>query len=90
MYLYKLHFTLHEIHIQLSKRDADLFGSQDLPIPPSCLFTVSADSTCNPEKPLRHPVTLTGIDSSANKIYISRFLETTDTTGISFCYYHKQ
>ena len=55
------------------KRDADLFGSNDLPIPPSCLVTVWAD--------LRHPVTLTGIDCNTRKIYISRFLETS-TTGI--------
>ena len=82
----KLHFILHEIYIQLRKRDADLFGSDDLPIPPSCLFTVWADSTCNPEKPLRHPVLLYGIDSDTRKIYINRFLE---TTGILFCYYHK-
>ena len=80
-----MHFILHEIYIQLRKRDADLFGSEDLPIPPSCLFTVWADSTCNPEIRLRHPVILVGIDSP-RKMYISRFLE---TTGISFCYYHK-
>ena len=63
------------------KRDADLFGSNDLPIPPSCLITVWAKLSCDPEEHLRHPVTLTGIDCNTRKIYISRFLETS-TTGI--------
>ena len=63
------------------KRDADLFGSSDLPIPPSCLITIWADFSCNPKIRLRHPVTLTGIDCNTRKIYISRFLETS-TTGI--------
>ena len=53
------------------KRDADLFGSNDLPIPPSCLITIWADLSCNPERRLRHPVTLTGIDCNTRKIYIS-------------------
>ena len=70
------------------KRDADLFGSIDLPIPPSCLITVWAKLSCDPEERLRHPVTLTGIDCSTRKIYISRFLETS-TTGIIVHYYHK-
>ena len=63
------------------KRDADLFGSNDLPIPPSCLVTIWADLSCNPKRRLRHPVTLTGIDCNTRKIYISRFLETS-ATGI--------
>ena len=63
------------------KRDADLFGSSDLPIPPSRLITVWAKLSCDPEERLRHPVTLTGIDCNTRKIYISRFLETS-TTGI--------
>ena len=63
------------------KRDADLFGSNDLPIPPSCLITIWADLSCNPKRHLRHPVTLTGIDCNTRKIFISRFLEIS-TTGI--------
>ena len=55
------------------KRDADLFGSNDLPIPPSCLVTIWADLSCNPKRRLRHPVTLTGIDCNTRK---------TSTTGI--------
>ena len=62
------------------KRDADQFGSNDLPIPPTCLVTVWADLSCNPKIRLRHPVTLTGIDCNTRKIYISRFLQTS-TTG---------
>ena len=30
---------------------------------------------------MRHPVILTGIDSDTRKIYISRFLETVETTN---------
>ena len=67
---------------QLLKRDADLFGSNRLPIPPSCLITVWAKLSCDPEERLRHPVTLTGIDCIAKKIYISRFLEATHTNTI--------
>ena len=63
------------------KRDADLFGSSDFPIPPSCLITIWGKLSCDPEERLRHPVTLTGIDCNTRKIYISRFLETS-TTGI--------
>ena len=61
------------------KRDADLFGS-DLPIPPSCIITVWAKLSCDPEERLRHPVILTGIDCNTKIIYISRFLETMETT----------
>ena len=63
------------------KRDADLFGSSDLPILPSCLITIWADLSCNPKIRLRHPVTLTGINCNTRKIYISGFLETS-TRGI--------
>ena len=65
------------------KRDADLFGSSDLTLPPTCLITVWAKLSCDPEERLRHPVSLTGIDSDTRKLYISRFLETS-TASISF------
>ena len=64
------------------KRDADLFGS-DLPIPPSCLVTVWADISRNPKTRLRHPVILTGIDCNTRKVYISRFLETVESTNLT-------
>ena len=73
------------------KRDADLFGSSNLPIPPSCLITIWADLSCNPKIHLSHPVTLTEIICNTRKINISRFLETS-TTGIIYIihyYYYK-
>ena len=60
------------------KSDADRFGPNDLPIPPSCLITVWADK---PKIRLRHPLSLTGIHCNTRKIYIIRFLETVDTTS---------
>ena len=42
-----------------------------------------ADVSCNPERRLRHPVALRGIDTEDAKIiYITQFLETSDTLGI--------
>ena len=65
---------------QLQKRDADQFGSCDLPIFPSCLVTVWANLYSNPEEHLRLPVKLTGIDSITSKLFINRFLERMETS----------
>jgi len=65
------------------KRDVDLYGGQDIHIPPSCLLTVWTDQTRKPEKRLSHPVPLIGIDSNTRKIYVCRFLDTNNTAGIS-------
>ena len=68
------------------KCDADRFGPNDHPLPPSCLITVWADLSCKPKMRLKHPLSLTGIHCSTKKIYIIRFLETVDatvTTGMS-------
>ena len=70
------------IIIQLSKRDADLFGSQDLPIPPSCLITVWGKIADGTEDLLSYSVGLNGVDSDSKEICINRFLETSKTTGI--------
>ena len=72
---------------QLTKRDADLFGSQELPIPPSCLITVWGKITDDTEDLLSYSVGLNGIDSDTKEICINRFLETTSTTGINKCSY---
>ena len=37
-------------YVQIRKRDADLFGSDDLPIPPSCLITVFAEQAEDTEQ----------------------------------------
>ena len=57
-----------------------MFGSDDLPIPPSCLITVFAVQAEDTEKHLSYAISLKGVDSDAQKIYIDRFLEkgTTD------------
>ena len=70
------------------KRDVDLFSSNRLPIPPSCLFTVWADVSCNPDIHFFYDVRLYGMCWSPHSIrivHISRFLytvERTTTTGI--------
>jgi len=65
------------------KREADLYGSQDLKLPPSCILTVWTDQSYKPKKRLSHPVPLTGIDSNTRKIYVRRFLETVETSSTS-------
>ena len=78
--------------LQLMKRDIDLYGSQDIKLPPSCLLTVWTESSLNPETRLSHALPLSGIDSKTRKIYVRRFLERSDTTntsgmyGYSFCF----
>ena len=62
-------------YVQIRKRDADLFGSDDLPIPPSCLVTVFAVQIEDTEEHLSYAVSLKGVDNDAQKIYIDRFLE---------------
>ena len=58
------------MYIELTKRDADLFGSQELPIPPSCLITVWGEIA---EYLLSYSV---GLDSDTKEICINRFLDT--------------
>ena len=65
----------HIFNVQIRKRDADMFGSDDLPIPPSCLITVFAVQAEDTEDHLSYAVSLKGVDSDAKKIYIDRFLE---------------
>ena len=57
-----------------------MFGSQQMPIPPSCLITFHAKLTEDTEEDLRYAVSLKGIDSDVSKIFINRSLE---TSGIS-------
>ena len=57
-----------------------MFGSQQMPIPPSCLVTLHAKLTEDTEKDLHYAVSLKGIDSDVSKIFINRSLE---TSGIS-------
>ena len=57
-------------YVQIRKREADVFGADDLPIPPSCLITVFAEQAKDTEKHLSYAVSLKGVDSDAKKIYI--------------------
>ena len=43
-----------DLYAQIKRRDADMFGSDDLPIPPSCLITVWAKLTQNTEEHLSY------------------------------------
>ena len=49
------------------KRDVDLYGSQDLKLPPSCILSVWTESSLKPKTRLSHPVQLSGIDSNTRK-----------------------
>ena len=74
-----MYFTAYA-YKQVTKKYADLFGSCDRPIPPSCLVTVWANRFSKPKEHFRFPVTLTGINSNTKKIYINRFLEAVETS----------
>ena len=80
-------------YVQIRKRDADVFGSDDLPIPPSCLITVFAEQAEDTEEHFSYAVSLKGVDSDAKKIYIDRFLEkgTTDMSyqNYNYCHLHR-
>ena len=75
--------TCNVFHAQLRKRDIDLYGSQDLILPPSCLLSVWTESSLNPKTRLSHPVTLSGIDSATTKIYVRRFRDPVVTSSTS-------
>ena len=64
---------------QLTKQDADLFGSQHLLICPSGLVTVCATQAQDTEQYLHYAVPLVGINSDVRKIFINRSLETAQT-----------
>ena len=64
---------------QLTKQDADLFGSQHLLICPSGLVTVCATQAQDTEQDLHYAVPLVGINSDVRKIFINRSLEPAQT-----------
>ena len=69
-------------YIQLNKRDADLFGSQELPVPPACLITVWGKEVDDTEELLSYSVGLNGVDCISKEICITRLLERSSDTGI--------
>ena len=64
---------------QLTKQDADLFGSQYLLNCPSCLVTVCATQAQNTEQYLHYAVPLVGINPDVRKIFINQSLEPAQT-----------
>ena len=76
---------------QIKKRDADLFGTVELPIPPTCRVTIWSKVSQVTEKYLSYTVTLIGIHSDdVTKLRIQRFLETgTSSSGILYYIYNK-
>ena len=72
-------YTHYIIIYQLTKQDADLFGSQHLLICPSGLVTVCGTQAQDTEKDLHYAVPLVGINSDVRKIFIIRSLEHAQT-----------
>ena len=73
---------------QLTKQDADLFGSQHLLICPSGLVTVCATQAQDTEQDLHYAVPLVGINSDVRKIFINRSLETVQTITSKSSHYN--
>ena len=63
------------------KRHIELYGSQDLKLPPPCLLTVWTESSLNPETCIGHALPLNGIDSDTRLIYVHRFMVRSETTN---------
>ena len=69
--------TVFHVFLQIKKRDADLFGTVQLPIPPTCRVTIWSNVSQDTEEYFSYTVPLIGIHSDdVDEIYIQRFLET--------------
>ena len=80
MILSLLLLVLHTcIFLQIRKRDADLFGTVELPIPPTCRVTIWSKVSQDTEEYLSYTVPLIGIHSDVNEICIQRFSNTSGT-----------
>ena len=77
---------MYEFHLQLMKRDVDLYGAQELQIPPCCILSVWTESCLKPKTRLSHPVQLSGIDCNTRKIYVHRYLDPVETSSTSGMY----
>ena len=85
MILSLLLLVLH-IFLQIKKRDADLFGTVELSIPPTCRVTIWSKVSQDTEEYLSYTVPLIGIYSDdVDEICIQRFVETSNTSGILYC-----
>ena len=81
------HYDIINIY-QLTKQDADLFGSQHLPICSSGLVTVCATQAQDTEQHLHYAVPLVGINSDVKKIFIKRSLEPAQTITSKASHYN--
>ena len=80
---YNMVLVLLHIFLQIKKRDADLFGTVELPIPPTCRVTIWSKVSQDTEEYLSYTVPLIGIHSDdVDEICIQRFLETSNSSGI--------
>ena len=73
---------------QLTKQDADLFGSQHLLICPSGLVTVCATQAQDTEQDLHYAVPLVGINTDVRKIFINRSVEPAQTITSKASHYN--
>ena len=80
MILSLLVLVLH-IFLQIRKRDADLFGTVELPVPPTCRVTIWSKVSQDTEEYLSYNVPLIGIHSDVDEICIQRF---SNTSGILY------
>ena len=82
--------VLLHIFLQIKKRNADLFGTVELPIPPTCRVTIWSKVSQDTEEYLSYTVPLTGIYSDdVDEICIQRFLETSNSSGMLYYMIHK-
>ena len=75
---------------QISKRDVDLFVSQELLIPPSCCILMYGKEADDTEELLSYSVGLIGIDPDSEEICINHFLETTGIVNYVFYYINRE
>ena len=66
---------------QIRKRDADLFGTDILPLPPTCLVTIWSEGSQDTKEYLSYTVPLIGINSDVMEICIQRFLDTSSRSS---------
>ena len=69
------------VNVQLYQRDIDNFGTEEYPIPPSCLISVYSINSPDTVPVLHYGIPLEGVDPPVT-IYIHRALRTTNTGNI--------
>ena len=70
-----------DLLLQIRKRDADLFSTEKLPIPPTCSVTIWSEGSQDTKEYLSYTVPLIGINSDVKAISIQRFLKTSSRSS---------